>query len=77
MLVADMHEGVAAVRQAQAARGRLCQMEGIAVAVREAEMRAQHELAVRALIDTHVLTEAFAQEAPERSNVKSHRGSVA
>ena len=52
-------------------------MEGIAVSVREAEIRAQQGLAVGALIDTHVLTEALAQEAPERPNVKSHRGSVA
>ena len=51
-------------------------MEGVPVSVGKREVRPQHQLAVRARVDTYVLTESLAQEVPQGVRIKSHRPSL-
>ena len=61
VVVADVHERVAPVRQTQAAGWRFREMDGEPIAIGEAELRAQHQRTIRTSINAHVLAQTFAQ----------------
>ena len=68
-----MHERVPTVGQSKPAGRRLGDMYREAIAVGEREVRAQHQRAVRTLVDPDLLAETLAQESSERIRVEGHR----
>ena len=77
MLVADMHQRVAAVAQPDAAARRFGEIDGIVVSVRERERRFQHEHVVVTPVNADVGAQPLAQQPFQLHVVKGHRTSPA
>ena len=75
MLVADMHQRVAAVAQLDAASRRLGKIDGIVVSVGERERRLQHEHVVVPAVYADVCAQPLAQEPFQLRVIKGHRTS--
>ena len=72
MLVADVHERMPAVGQAKSARCRLGKVDGVTVPVGELEVRAHHQGAVGARVDSHVFAETLTEEVAKGIEVDGH-----
>ena len=73
MLVADMHQGVAAIAQLDAAARRFGKIDGIVISVGERERRFQHEHVVVTPVNTDVGAQPLAQQPFQLRVIKGHR----
>ena len=77
MLVADMHQRVAAIAQLDAAARRFGEIDEIVISVGERERRFQHEHIVVTPVNADVGAQPFAQQLFRLRVIKGHRTSPA
>ena len=77
MLVADMHQRVAAIAQLDAAARRFGKIDEIVISVGERERRFQHEHIVMTPVNADVGAQPLAQQPFQLRVIKGHRTSPA
>ena len=76
VVVADVHQGVAPIRQAYATGPRPRDVDGEAVAVGKLEMGVQHQRTIGTFRKPHVLAQPLAEKALQCTGIEIHRGNL-